>query len=167
MANLSARGAPQHMDTITQKHIAALVAMHEDDFSRQILKPLFEAMGYERVEFNGGPLERGRDLIAQRKLPPREAMHVTYIQSKKIGSLKNARTSAKLSQLLHQLRQCCLGKVTTVEGTELPVDEVYLACPEPFTSRLLEELSTQLFNQKPQISPYCHRQCKTDPLTTI
>lgn len=55
------------MDTVIKKYLDALCAMHEDDFTKNILKPLFEAMGYDRVDFNGGPFERGRDLIAQKK----------------------------------------------------------------------------------------------------
>ncbi|MFB0596063.1 hypothetical protein ACETWN_20010 [Aeromonas hydrophila] len=38
--------------------IKSLTEMKEDDFTKNILKPLFEAMGYERVDFNGGPFER-------------------------------------------------------------------------------------------------------------
>ncbi len=118
--------------------------MGEDDFTKLILKPLFEAMGYERVDFNGGPYERGRDLIAQIRMPPRKEPRVVYIQSKKIGDIQNTKSSAKLSQLLHQLRQCCTQKVTTIEGKELAVDDVYLACPEQISNRLLEEISGQL-----------------------
>lgn len=134
--------------------IKSLTEMKEDDFTKNILKPLFEAMGYERVDFNGGPFERGRDLIAQIKIPPRRNLRVTYVQSKKIGDIQNVSTGVKLSQLLHQLRQCCSGKITTIDGTELLADEVYLACPEKISPRLMEEIGSQLLEIKPKINFY-------------
>lgn len=128
--------------------------MHEDDFSKNILKPLFESMGYERVEFNGGSHERGRDLIAQKRLPPRREMHLTYIQSKKIGSIQNTKTAAKLSQLIHQLRQCCVVEITDMEGIKTKPDIVFLACPEPISTRLIEEIDGQLFDSRIRVYPY-------------
>jgi hypothetical protein len=125
--------------------------MREDDFTKKILKPLFEAMGYERVDFNGGPLERGRDLIAQIRIPPRKQLRVTYVQSKKVDSIQNTSTAAKLSTLIHQLRQCCTGSVTTLSGEKLSVDSVFLACPEQVSNRLLEELDTQLNMIQPKV----------------
>jgi hypothetical protein len=88
---------------MNQQYIRALCSLHEDKFTRDILKPLFESMGYERVDFNGGPYERGRDLIAQRRIPPNKEMYVVYVQSKRVGSIQNTTTAAKLSQLIHQL----------------------------------------------------------------
>lgn len=132
------------MESNTQSYLNALKKLSEDDFTKLIIKPLFQAMGYSRVDFNGGPYERGRDLIAQRIIPPKREPRVTFIQSKKIGDIQNVKFSAKLSQLLHQLRQCFTGKISTIDGTEIQADEVYLACPEQITNRLLEEISGQL-----------------------
>lgn len=150
------------MDSETSKYIKALSSMREDDFTRKILKPLFEAMGYERVDFNGGPLERGRDLICQRRIPPRRTMRVTYIQSKKIDDIQNTSTAAKLSTLIHQLRQCCKGIITTIDGHELSADEVYLACPEQISNRLMDELSAQLFSIDPKVQFYDGPQIVSD-----
>ena len=117
------------MDSELQKKLNALKNMHEDDFSRDILKPLFESMGYQRVDFNGGQNERGRDLIAQMLTPPKKRPRITYVQSKKIGSIQNAKESSKFSTLLHQLRQCISHPVTTTSGESFNADEIYLACP--------------------------------------
>lgn len=134
------------MESINEQYIRALCTLHEDIFTRDILKPLFESMGYERVDFNGGPYERGRDLIAQRRIPPNKEMYVVYVQSKKLGMNQNTKNSAKLSQLLHQLRQCCTGELTNAEGHKVTPSQVYLACPEQISNRLLEEIGTQLHN---------------------
>lgn len=113
------------MDSINQKYIKSLCAMHEDALTKNIIKPLFESMGNDRVEFNGGVYERGKDLIAQRENPPSNEMYVTYVQTKKIGDIQNTKESAKLSQLLHQLRQCCTGTLTDLEGKTINVDRVF------------------------------------------
>ncbi|MBS3796141.1 NACHT domain-containing protein [Pseudoalteromonas sp. BDTF-M6] len=134
------------MDSELQKQLNSLKALHEDDFSKLIIKPLFEAMGYQRVDFNGGPFERGKDLIAQIRVPPQTKPTVVYIQSKKIGDIQNTKESAKFTSLTHQLRQCLTGKITTVTGDELKADRVYLACPELASNRFIEEVKEQIFN---------------------
>ncbi|MFI3123844.1 MAG: hypothetical protein QX194_07950 [Methylococcales bacterium] len=142
------------MKSKNEKYIQSLCALHEDDFTRSILKPLFESMGFERVDFNGGPYERGRDLIAQRRIPPSKEMYVVYVQSKKIGNIQNTKKAEKLSALLHQLRQCCAGELTDSEGHKITPSQVYLACPEQISNRLLEEIGSQLYNLPIKVVPY-------------
>lgn len=142
------------MDSNTTKYLDALRTFREDDFSRSILKPLFEAMGFDRVDFNGGPYEKGRDLIAQRRMPPKRGWQVTYIQSKKIGNIQNSSSAAKLSQLIHQLRQCCLGETINSEGERITPADVILACPEQISNRLTEEIQSQLFGMPIKVYLY-------------
>jgi len=52
------------------------------------------------------------------------------------------------------LRQCCSGEITDEEGRKISPNEVYLACPEQITNRLIEELETQLFNSPIKVLPY-------------
>lgn len=137
------------MDTVYQQYLSAMKRMKEDELTRKILKPLFEAMGYDRVDFNGGPYERGRDLIAQIRIPPRKENHVVYIQTKKIGDIQNTSDSAKFTQLAHQLRQCCTEPVTTIDGDELKANEVFIACPEEMSSRFLSEIKGCLDENSP------------------
>lgn len=140
-------------ETQIDKYIESMVKKREDDFTRDILKPLFESMGYDRVDFNGGPLERGRDLIAMREIPPNIEFHVTYVQSKKIGRIQNTTTAANFTQLIHQLRQCCSGKIKTISGEEVKANNIFLACPERISNRFIEEIGSQLdgFNQRVDI----------------
>ncbi|MBO2649042.1 restriction endonuclease [Shewanella algae] len=72
------------MDDLTKHYLNKLSSYKEDDFTKEIIAPLFEAMGYQRVEFNGGPFERGRDLIATIKIPPNRKPKIIYVQSKKL-----------------------------------------------------------------------------------
>ena len=142
------------MESLDQQYLNAMQNMKEDDFTKIVLKPLFQAMGYERVDFNGGPLERGRDLIAEIRVPPRKTPRIIYIQSKKIDGKQNTKESAKFTQLMHQLRQCCTQKITTLEGREVIADDIYIACPEQITNRFMEEVSSQLCIPGKEIVPY-------------
>ncbi|RBP81177.1 hypothetical protein EBI01_13240 [Marinomonas rhizomae] len=131
------------METMDQKYLKALRAMEENDFTRDIIKPLFEAMGYTRVDFYGGVYERGKDLIAQKENPPEIEPQITFIQSKKVGDIQNVKEGAKLSQLLHQLRQCLTDEIPHIEGRKVRADYVYLACPEEISTRLMDEILSQ------------------------
>ena len=42
-------------------YLRAIQNLKEDDYSKTILKPLFEAMSFSRVDFVGGPYEGGKD----------------------------------------------------------------------------------------------------------
>ncbi|HBP42881.1 MAG TPA: hypothetical protein DD644_14300 [Halomonas sp.] len=136
------------------KILESLAALGEDEFTKEILKPLFEAMGYERVEFNGGPYEKGKDLIAQRRIPPMKEMFVVYIQSKKIGTSQRTFDGAKFTSLVHQLRQCCTTTVKDNEGNDLKPNLVYLACPEQIKTRFLDEVMSQMIGLPIEVRPY-------------
>ena len=64
--------------------------LHEDDFTKLVLLPLFKSMGYFDVHFNGGVVEEGKDLIAFKE-GEFGSYTVTVVQSKKV------REKAKLS----------------------------------------------------------------------
>lgn len=134
--------------------LKSLVALDEDEFTKEILKPLFEAMGYDRVEFNGGPYERGKDLIAQRRIPPMKQMFVVYVQSKKIGTSQKTFDGANFTKLVHQLRQCCTTSIKDHEGNDVKPNVVYLACPEQIKSRFLDEVMSQMISLPIEVLPY-------------
>jgi len=142
------------MSELQNNYLKSLISMREDDFTKNILKPLFEAMGYERVDFNGGPYEKGKDLIAHYRQPPRRENKITFIQSKKIGNIQNTESAAKLTQLLHQLRQCITDKILLIDGEKTKADDVLLACPEQASSRLIEEIGSQLYELRDKVRLY-------------
>lgn len=46
----------------------ALENLGEDEFTKEILVPLFRSLGYVHISFKGGPYEMGVDLIALKKM---------------------------------------------------------------------------------------------------
>lgn len=80
-------------DTSQQLYLKAMQKMKEDDFSKYLIKPLFESMGFYRVDFYGGPYESGKDLIAFVEVPVNKTLSYA-IQSKKL-----------VKSLIHQRKQ--------------------------------------------------------------
>lgn len=120
-------------------YLKAIQSMKEDDFSKMVLKPLFESMSFYRVDFYGGPYEEGKDLIALFEVPLK-GDSVYVIQTKKIGEKSNTSEKAMLGDLILQLRQCLVKKVKLHNGEERIPDYVYLATPYQISSRLLGEI---------------------------
>tara|TARA_R110001583_G_C5632349_1_gene407161 strand:+ start:575 stop:2218 length:1644 start_codon:yes stop_codon:yes gene_type:complete len=130
----------------TQRKIDALCSLREDDFTKDILLPLFQAMNYSRVEFNGGPNERGRDLIAQKANPPLPSPKTVYVQTKKIKSSHKAAGGVEFDKLVFQVRQCLKQPVTDIHGREYQADEVFIICPNQVSARFIDEIKHSFFS---------------------
>ena len=120
--------------------ITALNEFGEDDFTENILKPLFESMGYDRVEFNGGPNEKGRDLIALKKNPPRPGYELTLVQSKLFKERSATKESEKLTKLYGQIQQCLHNPHTTESGQKIKASTVIIASPNCVSTRVREAI---------------------------
>lgn len=127
------------MKSNNKLYLDAMQALPEDEFSKKIIKPLFEAMGFDRVDFHGGPYEHGKDLIAHAKVPFGSSM-IYVIQTKKIGEGSGTKDKVTLSNLIVQLRQCFDKKIPLHDGTSRKPNFVMLASPFAINSRLLEEV---------------------------
>lgn len=141
------------ISTLRRAQLDALAEFKEDDFTKTFLVPLFEAMGFERVEFHGGAYEQGRDLIAVMTQQPGNRKRVVYVQSKKIGK-QNTASGALITTLGHQLRQAALVGFKGLDGTTYKPQEIYLACPEVITNRFLDVIGIQLCSEQPEVIPY-------------
>lgn len=130
-------------DSNLSLYLKAMQELKEDDFSKSVLKPLFESMSFSRVDFVGGPYEYGKDLIALHEIPLK-GTSIYAIQSKKIGEKSNTHEKSILSDLITQLRQCFTKKIKLHDGLEQLPDHVYLATPFQISQRLLNEIHEQL-----------------------
>lgn len=134
-------------DNQQNKYFLAMQAYQEDGFTKEILVPLFRSMGYDRVEFHGGPSERGRDLIATTVLPPpKRGEYVVYIQSKKLNKNKTLAHN-DLSRLCRQLKQAKSKGFTKGNGERVKPAQVYIATPHEITQRFIEDLEDELFDE--------------------
>uniref|UniRef100_UPI0036D8B429 NACHT domain-containing protein n=1 Tax=Photorhabdus sp. RM322S TaxID=3342825 RepID=UPI0036D8B429 len=120
-------------------YLKAMQNMREDDFTKNVLKPLFESMSFSRVDFVGGPYEQGKDLIAIHEMPLK-GISIYAIQTKKIGQESNTSEKNVLSNLIIQLRQCLTKKIKLHNGSEQLPDLVFLATPYQVNTRLINEI---------------------------
>ncbi|CCZ99925.1 putative uncharacterized protein [Klebsiella variicola CAG:634] len=130
-------------DTNQLLYLKAMQKMKEDDFSKYLIKPLFESMGFYRVDFYGGPYESGKDLIAFVEVPVNKTLSYA-IQSKKIGEESNTSEKTILGDLIFQLRQCLTNPIKLHNGEEVIPDQVYLASPFQISIRLIDEIHGML-----------------------
>lgn len=130
-------------ETSQQIYLKAMQKMREDDFTKYIIKPLFESMGFYRVDFYGGSYEEGKDLIAFFEVPLKKPIAYA-IQSKKIGKESNTSEKSIIGELVFQLRQCFSNPIKLHNGEEVIPDEVYLASPYQISTRLVNEIHGML-----------------------
>lgn len=108
----------------------SLLQMPEDQFRRDVLIPLFQAMGFLNVQLHhGGPLEQGKDIVMWKRDDIRSRVNYAVVaKSQPIsGKASGAGSAAEVST---QLRQC-FGRpfqdAVTLE--ERRVDRSIVACP--------------------------------------
>lgn len=138
------------MDTNIDIYLEALQALKEDDLSEKIIKPLFESSGCYRVDFHGGPYEKGKDLIAYLKTPIED--HIIVIQTKKVGDGKATNDKVLIGNLLFQLQQCYLKAIPLHNGKSKKPDSIVLATPYKINSRLLDEIHGHLTSLNGEIT---------------
>jgi len=116
----------------------AMQSLSEDDFSKRILMVLLEKIGYQNIEFNGGPYEEGKDVIAQfgGGLGQSE-IHV--FQSKKYKSQKSSLSRQQFSEYTYQLRQCIDKPIHLKDGTKRRPNKAFFVTPYPVDARHLKE----------------------------
>lgn len=103
-----------------------LLALKEDDLSRQVLVPLFTAMGYRDVRFNGGQiLEQGKDLTMWRNDPARGRINVAAVV--KAVPITGQSSSVNVVTQLEQAFGVPFIDVAT--GTEEYVHECFVVTP--------------------------------------
>jgi flagellar biosynthesis GTPase FlhF len=112
--------------------------LHEDDFSKTIIIPLLRKIGYHFVDFNGGPYEQGKDIIAYK---PNEFddIEVTVIQSKMFKSVRTSVSSQLFSAIVHQLFLCSSKKIPCSDGVERTPSKILLITPFSIDTRHLSE----------------------------
>ena len=82
----------------------SLRTLNESELCKKILWPLFEAMGYQDIDYyHGGILEQGKDFVMWRDEPPKG--RVNYAVVVKATKITGA-ASGKMHEVLMQIKQC-------------------------------------------------------------
>lgn len=124
--------------SISDKDIEArLLALNEDDFSKSILVPLFSTIYGGRVEFVGGRVEKGRDILIHKEDELGDYRCIA-VQVKKIKWGENSSKNC-FSTLLTQLRQANEEPVIRWDGgNEALVHSFIFVTPHFIGQRVLD-----------------------------
>lgn len=115
------------------------IQMREDDFSKEILIPLFSRMFNGRVEFVGGAVEKGRDILIE-DIDGFGLTEYIGIQVKKIKPKVNS-SSNSFQQLLTQLDQCRDESVIDRNAKTTKITKVCFITPYLISQRILDSHS--------------------------
>ncbi|MFY7994145.1 MAG: NACHT domain-containing protein [Bacteriovoracaceae bacterium] len=117
----------------------------EVPFMKEILYPLFDQLGFKRVDFNHGPGELGKDFILEKSnefgLPEYYAVVV------KKGGIQNTSGADKnnLSEVERQIGQSFKIKIKTINGVDDLPSKVIVAC----SGRISKAAKTQIQDSIP------------------
>ena len=123
----------------------AIASLREDDFSRTVLVPLFQAMGYRDVRFfGGGALEQGKDIVMWRDEPVRGRVNIAVVV-KAVPITGEAVTG----RVIDQLRQA-FGKpfLDTATHVEQQVSECFVVTPAEVKKEGTNTLQGLLVNER-------------------
>ncbi|SDL37507.1 NACHT domain-containing protein [Maridesulfovibrio ferrireducens] len=114
-----------------------LSEMNEADFTRMAVCPLFEALGYDVIDYNGGAYEGGKDVICWKDDEFGDP-ELTVIQVKKFKFTPKARSERNFSEVVTQLSQGIREKVHHSNGSSYFPNKVYLITPYDIDARSLQ-----------------------------
>lgn len=151
--DVRARAFTQRDREVRSRWEARLDGLSEDEFTLNVLVPLFQSLGYQRISVAGHTdkqLEFGKDLWMKLRLP---TSHFIYfgIQVKK-GKLDSAGKTKpgneNITEALNQVRMALQDPVTDTEvNRHVLVDHVYLIASGEITKAarrlLLEKLNNE------------------------
>ena len=111
--------------------------MREDDFTKDILIPLFYKLGYEKVIYNGGVNENGKDIICW-KTDEIGDKEVTTVQVKMKDLSTSSSSNSSFSTVINQLHQASEEAIKNEDGLEYLPSVVYYISPVIIRTRELE-----------------------------
>jgi hypothetical protein len=108
----------------------AILQLKEDDLTRQVLIPLFSAMGYENVRFHGGQiLEQGKDMTMWRTDAAQGRRNAAAV----VKAVKISGESST-TNVIAQLRQAWAAPFQdTATGASQQVHELFVITPREVT----------------------------------
>lgn len=117
--------------------VHAFCEMSEAEFTENVLSQLFRNLGYERVDYHGGPDERGKDLICWGTDEVGD-VRLTTVQVKKYRLTTNAAKTTAFTGIINQLTQAIGEKVVNTDGIAYLPTTAYFITPYPISTRALQ-----------------------------
>ena len=108
----------------------------EYDLTIELLIPLFHALGYPKIDYNGGPYEEGKDIICWRK-DEFEDLELLVCQVKKYKPTAAASDNNSFHEVVSQLQQACEKKVPYTDGNKYKPNKIIFITPYSVDARAL------------------------------
>lgn len=122
-----------------------LQGMSEYDLTIQVVKPLFLALGFSKVEYTGGSFELGKDLVCHGETRTGK-QSIAAVQVKKTRASAVASDTNSLGAILTQLSQAALEPVSLKTGPVLP-KEIYFVTPFILETGVIQHFAKQCEKQ--------------------
>lgn len=116
---------------IKQSLLEKIQAMSELDLTNKVVIPLLKSMGYQKVEYYGGPDEEGKDVVAWRK-DDFEDLQVTTVQVKKLKPKRAASSKDNFSEIVTQLSQSVEKPIPTIDSDSLDILPTFIYFITPY-----------------------------------
>lgn len=116
------------MGTQDQGALKKLSRMKEDLLTKNVIVPLFKALGYSRVEYHHGPGEEGKDLVCW-KLSEVGDQELAVVQIKRYKPSRRAADAKSFSEIVTQLSQASEKALPNLDGLEYCPEKIYLITP--------------------------------------
>jgi hypothetical protein len=132
---------PSSQDSFERRTIKLLqeklIEISEADFTLKAVCPLFDALGYDVVDYHGGNYEGGKDVICW-KDGEFDDPELTVIQVKKYKYDARASSERSFSEVVTQLSQAVEKKVQNSNGKSYYPNRIYFITPYDIDTRSLE-----------------------------
>ncbi|KHK02795.1 NACHT domain-containing protein [Desulfovibrio sp. TomC] len=113
-----------------------LQSLSEHELTIDILIPLFQAIGYSKIDYNGGPYEEGKDIICWKKDELND-IELMVCQVKKYKPTAKASDNKSFMEVVNQLQQASEKSVPNVDGNSYKPNRVYFITPYLLNTRSL------------------------------
>jgi hypothetical protein len=122
---------------LPERLLLALQGLSEYDLTFKVIQPLMSSLGYDRLEYYGGPDEEGKDLICWRvdELGDNE---LAVVQVKRYKPTRKAADRLSFSEIVTQLSQAVEKEVPSVDAVFHLPRAIYFITPFQVDSKVLK-----------------------------
>lgn len=124
-------------NNIDNELMSILQNMKENSFTRSVLKPLFLALKYQKVDFYGGPYENGKDLVCWRK-DEFDFTELGVVQVKRYKVTARSSGNTTFCDIVNQLQQAAEHSIPYIDGHMYFPTSIYFVTPYPLDTRALQ-----------------------------
>lgn len=115
----------------------------EVEFMKEVLTPLFESMGFDRINFNHGANEYGKDYIFSKKNEFNNTEYYACVVKR--GDIQNTgKAKNTLEEVERQIGQCFRNQIQTVNGPKILPSKVLIVCSGRISHGAEEQIRNSL-----------------------